>query len=88
MFIEALVTQQPSATVDEVIEAWAIEDMSKRCPREVHQRDLFAAALSQTAKAANRLGHQICSWIAPSMMPVLQLTDTDLAFGEDRCKDI
>ena len=46
----------------------------------MHQRDLFAAALGDTCKKAMQLTQVIPSWIASKMTPVLQLTDTDIAF--------
>jgi len=75
-----VVMQQPSATVDEVIVGWCMEDLMTRFPQFVLQRDLVAGALSNSAKLAAKIAHAICSWIGPQMTPVAQLTDTDVAF--------
>ena len=79
-FEEIIVMQQPAATVDEIIVGWEIEELGKRFPAAVLQRDLLSGALSGRAKMAAVLQHIICCWIAPGMTPVVQLTDTDFSF--------
>lgn len=80
LFLNLEVFQQPAAYMDEITTVWAIEDLAQRCPQAVHQRDLFAAALGDTCKKAMQLTQVIPSWIASKMTPVLQLTDTDVAY--------
>ena len=80
IFEGLVIMQQPAAYMDEITTVWAIEDLAERVPQAVHQRDLFSAALGDTAKKAMQLSHHIPSWIASKMTPVLQLTDTDFAF--------
>jgi hypothetical protein len=80
LFKDLVLMQQPAAYMDEITTAWAIRDLGQRCPGAVHQRDLFASALGDTAKKAMQLTQVIPTWIASKMTPVLQLTDTDIAF--------
>ena len=80
LFSSLEVFQQPAAYMDEITTVWAIEDLARRCPQAVHQRDLFAAALGDTCKKAMQLTQVIPTWIASKMTPVLQLTDTDIAY--------
>ena len=79
-FEEIIVMQQPAATVDEIIVGWELEELGKRFPAAVLQRDLLSGALSGRAKMAAVLQHIICCWVAPGMTPVVQLTDTDFSF--------
>ena len=72
--------QQPAAYQDEIISAWCIQDQAQRLPQAIHQRDLFAAVLGDTAKKNMQLAQTIPTWIASKMTPCLQLTDTDIAF--------
>jgi len=81
LFRDLVVFQQPAAYMDEITATWAIEDLGKRCPQAVHQRDLFASTLSDTCKKAMQLCQTIPTWIASKMTPILQLTDTDIAFA-------
>jgi hypothetical protein len=74
------VYQQPSGFTDSVIMAWVLEAQSERVPQAIHQRDLFAAALSEPAKRMSYLCHQLQAWIGGKMTSVLQLTDTDCSF--------
>ena len=74
------VYQQPNGFVDSIVMAWVTERASERIPIALHQRDLFAGALSETAKRASFLSHQAQTWIGGKMTAVLQLTDTDMAF--------
>ena len=80
IFKGLVIFQQPAAWMDEIIASWACQDLAERCPQCVHQRDLFSAALTDTSKKIMGILHQIPTWIAAKMTPVLQLTDTDLAF--------
>ena len=79
-FEQIIVMQQPAAIVDEVIVGWEIEELGKKFPGVVIQRDLISGAVSSRSKMAAVLQHIICCWIAPGMTPVVQLTDTDFAF--------
>ena len=80
IFEEIVVVQQPSATADEIITGWGLEDLGKRFPAAVLQRDLVSGALSDRARMAAFMQQIICCWVAPGMTPVVQLTDTDIAF--------
>jgi len=79
LFKDLIVFQQPAAFMDEIIMTWISEDQAQHFSQAVHQRDLFGAALTQTARKASQLAQEISSWIAPKMTQVLQLTDTDCA---------
>ena len=46
VFKEIIIMQQPSATVDEIITAWNLEDLASRFPATVLQRDPQSGALS------------------------------------------
>ena len=87
LFKDLVVFQQPAAFMDEIIVTWIAEDSAQHFVQAIHQRDLFGAALTQTAKKASKLAQQISSWIAPKMTPVLQLTDTDIAYILKRAAD-
>ena len=67
-------------TIDEVIVGWCMEDLLNRFPQVVLQRDLVSGALSNTAKFSAKIAHVVCCWIGPQMTPVVQVTDTDVAF--------
>ena len=71
--------QQPAATFDEVIVSWDLEDLNKRFPAILLQRDLQSGALSCRSRMAALLLNIVCCWISPGMTPVCQLTDTDFA---------
>ena len=79
-FEEIIVIQHPSATVDEIIAAWEVEDLSRRFPCVVLQRDLQSGALSSRARAACFALHVLTAWVGPGMAPVVQLADTDFSF--------
>ena len=80
LFEHIVVVQQPSATADEVIVGWSMEDLSLRFPAVLLQRDLVSGALSSRARMAAHLSQVICCWVGPGMTPVVQITDTDVAF--------
>ena len=80
LFKDIVVMQQPSATVDAVIVGWCMEDLMLRFPQFIFQRDLVSGALSNTAKLSAKIAHAIGCWVGPQMTPVVQLTDTDVAF--------
>jgi hypothetical protein len=83
--------QQPAGFSDSIIMSWMIERSSEEVPQAIHQRDLFAAALSEDAVKACFLSHQSQIWIAGKMTSVLQLTDTDMSYplkaAAQRAKD-
>ena len=60
--------------------SWIAAKSAERVPLAIHQRDLFAGALSESAKRASYLSHQAQAWVGGKMTAVLQLTDTDIAF--------
>ena len=72
--------QQPSGFADGVIVSWITEKSAERVPQAIHQRDLFAGAMGESAKRAAYLSHQAQAWVGGKMTAVLQLTDTDIAF--------
>ena len=72
--------QQPRATVDEIIAAWEVEDLARRFPCVVLQRDFQSGALSCRARAACFALHILTSCVGPGMAPVVQLTDTDFSY--------
>ena len=74
------VYQQPAAFADAIVTSWIIERSAEAHVQAIHQRDLFAGALGESAKRASWLGHQAQCWIGGKMTSVLQLTDTDVAF--------
>ena len=80
MFEEVIVMQQPSATLDEIITGWSLEDLAGRFPCCILQRDLLSGALTGRARLAAHLGQIVCCWISPGMTPVVQITDTHIAF--------
>ena len=73
------VFQQPAGFVDEIIMVWHLQLQAKRYPQCLHQRDLFAASLTETSQKACYLGQQVQTFIAGKMTPALQLTDTDVS---------
>ena len=87
IFEEIVVMQQPSATCNEIITGWGLEDLGQRFPAAVLQRDLVSGALSDRARMAAFVQQIICCWVAPGMTPVVQLTDTDIAFPLKRKLD-
>ncbi len=44
--------------MDSIVMTWIIEDHSEDVVQCIHQRDLFAAALSEDIKRASWLGHE------------------------------
>ena len=80
LFEEIVVFQQPSATFDEVLIAWDLQDLAKRFPAVVLQRDLLSGALTIRSKMAAQLLHILMCWVGPGMTPVVQLTDTDFSY--------
>ena len=86
LFDGLVLLQQPAAYMDEITTVWTIEDGASRVPQAVHQRDLFSAALGDTAKKTMQLSQTLPSWIASKMTPCLQLTDTDIAFPLKRAE--
>ncbi len=80
LFKDVLVWQQPSANSDEVLNVWLVQDMMKRFPQGVWQKDLLASAMTPTVKLAYKIGQFLISWVLGGLTPVCQLTDTDIAF--------
>ena len=81
MFEDINVMSQPSAFCDSIILHWNQIELSKNTVQNVHQRDLFAGALSVSAKASCAASQSISAWIQGNMTAVLQLTDTDFSFS-------
>ena len=80
LFKNLVVMQQPAAFIDGILHHWSLEDLFQRYPRSIWQRDALQTHMSEQAVADYRLGWQVPVWIAGKMTPVLQLTDTDIAF--------
>ena len=78
---DIIVMSQPSAFCDSIIVHWNQIALSKSIVQSIHQRDLFAGALSCSAKASCAASQSISAWIQGSMTAVLQLTDTDFSFS-------
>ena len=66
--------------MDSVIVQWAMEARSGEVVQCVHQRDCFAAAMSEGVRRASYLARECETFVGPKMTAVLQLTDTDAAF--------
>jgi hypothetical protein len=81
MFEHISLMSQPSAFVDSIIFHWRQCELSKIFCQSVVQRDLFAGALSPSAKASCAAAQSLSTWIQPHMTAVLQLTDTDFSFS-------
>ena len=79
-YVELVVMSQPAACVDEILYVWSVQDVAQRFPNVLQLRDLLGVAMTDRSKAAMRLASQVGTWVGPGMTPVLQLTDTDLAF--------
>lgn len=75
------VYQQPAAFVDSIVMSWIVSKLAAEHPLSIHQRDMFAAAMSSDVQKASFLSHSAMSFISGKMTPVLQLTDTDLSFA-------
>jgi len=74
------VYQQPSGFVDTIIMKWIIEAQTDDVVMSLHQRDMFAAAMSEDVKRACYMAHECQVFVGPKMTAVLQLADTDQAF--------
>ena len=77
--------QQPAGFCDGVIVAW-ISEMRylEGYTRLITVRDLFAGALSHTAKKASYLCSSLRAWVGGKMTAVMQLTDTAVAYSLKR----
>ena len=80
-FDEVEVMQQPNAFCDGVIIAW-IAEMRKRegYAKVISVRDMFAGGLRASCKRMSAACDSLLSFIAGKMTPVMQLTDTAVAF--------
>ena len=86
LFEGLIVYQQPSAWMDEIVQSWVIADTGERTGQAVHQRDLFAAALTNASKNLMNIYQTIPTWIAAKMTPVLQLTDTHIVYPANKAE--
>ena len=78
LFRDVVIMQQPAAVTDAVITCWSIEDLSRRYPCSLWQKDLSGGGgAGQQCRKAMQLGQQIGAWVAGKMTACLQLTDTD-----------
>ena len=82
MFHDIEVMQQPSAFCDGIIIAW-IAEMRKRegYDKLIVVRDMFAGGLSQSCRKMSVICGQRLSFMCGKMTPVMQLTDTAVAFN-------
>ena len=80
MFNNLSIMQQPAAVIDGVLQMWRIHELSERYSRTIWQRDTLGTHMTDQAYEAMALGWQFQHLILGKMTPVLQLTDTDVAF--------
>ena len=80
LFKHIRIYQQPAGYVDTIIFTWRQEELMELFPQSVWQRDLFAAALTDTSRKSMCYSQSIPCWVASQMTAVLQITDTDIAF--------
>ena len=73
------VTQQPAATMDNIIMSWVIEEEADEFPISYWQRDMLACGHSPETSGVLRTCNQMQTPIAGKMTTYLQLTDTDFA---------
>ena len=76
------VMQQPSGFQDSIISTWRIEREASlsKYPQSLHSRDLNASYLSDSARQASFLSHEIGHFIGGKVTAVIQPTDTDVVF--------
>ena len=80
-FNEIEVMQQTNAFCDGIIIAWIAEMRKKEGYSQVISvRDMFAGGLSASCKRMSITCSQLLTFIAGKMTPVMQLTDTAVAF--------
>ena len=81
-FEEIEVMQQPAAFCDGVIIAWIAEMRKKEgYDKVISVRDMFAGGLSGSCRRMSALCGQLLTFIAGKMTPVMQVTDTAVAFS-------
>ena len=80
MFVGLSVMQQPAAVTDGVVQHWRIQELSAQYGRSIWQRDTLATHMTSEAYQSMSLGWMLQSMILGKRTPVLQLTDTDIAF--------
>ena len=80
MFVGLSIMQQPAAVTDSVVQHWRIQELSAQYGRSIWQRYTFATHMTSEAYQSMSLGWMLRSLFLGKMTPVLQLTDTDLAF--------
>ena len=74
------IMQQPSGFQDSIISKWRIEAMSEGGQR-LTSRDLNASYLSESARKASYLSHEVCHFEGGKITAVIQPTDTDVAYS-------
>ena len=80
-FKEIEVMQQPSAFCDGVIIAWIAEMRKKEgYDKIISVRDMFAGGLSASCRRMSIACGQLLTFIGGKMTPVMQVTDTAVAF--------
>ena len=80
-FKEIEVMQQPAAFCDGVIIAWIAEMRKKEgYDKLISVRDMFAGGLGSSCKRMSATCGQLLTYIAGKMTPVMQVTDTAVAF--------
>lgn len=80
MFNNLSIMQQPAAVIDGVLQMWRIQELSQLYGRTIWQRDTLGTHMTDQAYETMALGWQCQHLILEQMTPVLQLTDTDVAF--------
>ena len=73
------VMQQPSGFQDSIVSKWRIE--SQAGSQRLTSRDLNSSYLSEHARKASHLAHEVCHFEGGKITAVIQPTDTDVAFS-------
>ena len=63
------VYQQPSGFVDSIVAIWIQIRHAGRCPQAVHQRDLFAAAMTEDCSRACYLSQELSAFLGGKVRP-------------------
>ena len=61
--IEADPIEIPSGFVDTIIHKWIVEAQSSEVVQSIHQRDMFAAPLSEDGQRCCYMAHEAQVWI-------------------------
>jgi hypothetical protein len=73
------VMAQPAAVVDNIIQAWQLEELGDQYPCSICQRDMLGSYRSASSQKAMQVIGMLDAPILGKMTAVLQVTDTDIA---------